>query len=238
MCKCRYAEFVCSCTKDGCPHANPHHARCHAPYTVWQIDHFEWEYCPSALRLLVVLDVDSPCAPGIVVASSSSPDKTTATATSIAKTVKRVFSTTSSSKVENGRAKEMLLQALQLCGDRSETPDETVHRGRRRGSTTTDTQPQPPPDKEKSPSPPRPPRPAEDAELRSLLSGPTQPDGRRRTVESENNNQVVGVPVDASDDPRHGGSILDCDGIVYEGYRVKWACEFCEEYWLGRTGMI
>lgn len=121
----------------------------------------------------------------------------------------------------------MFLQSFKICSDRSET-DEVV-----RHYQNTDTQPQV--NNKKNSSPSRPPRPAEDAELRSLLSGARKVDGQRLF---ELDNRVVRVPVDGSDDPRHGGEIPDCDEIVYEGHRIKWVCEFCEDHWIGRTGTI
>lgn len=208
MCKCRYAEFVCSCNKNACPHNNPTHSQYHTSQDVWQVDHFGWKYCSSVL-------LDHPSSPDIA------PPKTN---TNI---LKRALST--STRIQDGTAKVLLLQTLKLCGDRNET-DETVY-GRR--CRSTDEQPRA--EKKKSPSPPRPPRPVEDVELRSMLSGTNKVDDRRFvTLDC----RALAVSISASDDPRHGDEIPDCDRIVYEGFRIKWVCGFCEDYWIGRTGLI
>lgn len=90
--------------------------------------------------------------------------------------------------------------------------------------------------------PPRPPRPAEDPELSSLLSG-GKPKGIRSRRSCSSPLVVLG---EASDDPRHGGTMPICDGegggggggIVYEGLRMRWVCGYCREYWVGRAGLI
>lgn len=141
--------------------------------------------------------------------------------------LKRALST--STRIQHGTAKVLLLQTLKLCGDRNET-DETIN-GRR--CRSMDEQPRAA--KKKSPSPPRPPRPAEDVELRSMLSGTNKVDNRRFVTLDR---RALAGSISASDDPRHGGEIPDCDGIVYEGFQIKWVCGFCEDYWIGRTGLL
>lgn len=73
----------------------------------------------------------------------------------------------------------------------------------------------------------------------ALLSRATKVHDGLRFADFEGSRQeALGVFVGASDDPRHGGKMLDCDEILYEGLRIKWVCRYCEEYWIGRTGVI
>lgn len=206
MCKCRYAEFVCACNKDDCPHNNPIHLQHHTSQDIWQVDHFGWKYCPAVLP-----DLPSP--------SNLVPPQTNTGS------LKRALSMTT--KMQHGKAKQLFLQTLKLCSDRHETEGTVFCR------RSTDQQPHA--EEAKSPSPPRPPRPVEDVELRSILSGTSKVDHRRFVTRDR---RALAVSISASDDPRHGGGIPDCGAIMYEGFRIKWVCGFCEDYWIGRTGVM
>lgn len=220
MCKCRYAEFVCSCTKDACPHNNPDHIQYHTSHNIWQFDHFEWKYCSS-----VLLDSHTYSS-GII---STSPGEGTIA------TMKKTVSV--SMGEYGGRAKDILLQTFKLRDHRNEmrNNEESSHR-------STDTH-----DvhsylhahqNKKSTLPPRPPRPADDGDLRLLLSGGKKVNSHGRRLVGSYSRASLEVPIGASDDPRHGGEIPDCDEILYEGIRTRWTCGFCNEYWIGRTGLI
>ncbi|KAF3768788.1 hypothetical protein M406DRAFT_327209 [Cryphonectria parasitica EP155] len=46
------------------------------------------------------------------------------------------------------------------------------------------------------------------------------------------------LPLRPSEDQRHGATIPVCEAISYEGWRIRRSCRWCEDYWLGRRGVV